>query len=376
MKQRILLIGSSDRIGLTFHFTRLAIVLKRMGNDILVLSDKRSQYDELPRELEAARITRWTSEAIDRADLTSMLCGAKDLRRVLTKEDGFDIIHAGGVKHGAKIFLATRRLSTRPRTVATVGYLPTSNITGFAFSSLNLYDRCIALSDYTRRRLEHFCVRPGKIVVIPLFAPDLDWFDAAQNRAAPLSDYGLDRVEKPVVFYAARHDPFKGIGYYLLAAATVLKSHDATFVVGGQGPITGSLKKFAERLGITKQTIFTGWISNYHLPFVLNKVTDVCISTSLVEQLPSFIMECMAARKPVIASSVAGVPEILVDGLNGYSVPLRDYRKTARRIVELLDDKDKAESMGQNGRRIVEKRLNMKTATKTLLTAYEGAMMT
>jgi len=373
VSHKILLIGSSSGIGLTFHFTRLAIALKMMGNEVIVLSHRKEQYAELPNDLDRSGIRRYVSDVMDNSDIIGVIKGAKDLRRVLREEKGFDVIHAGGVRHGVKVFFATRRLNEKPKTFATVGSLPRSKVgMSVAACSYNwFYDKCVALSNYTKKELVKWRVDASKICVIPLFAPDLEWFDKAKRDKIPLELYNIQDVTKPVVFYAASHFHHKGFQYYLMAASKVLKRFDATFVVGGRGPLTNSFKNFAKKLGISKHIVFTGWISNYHMPHILSNVADICVSTSLVEQLPSYIVECMAAGKPAVASSVGGVPEIILNEVNGYLVPPHDFEGTAGRIMDLLNNPEKAREMGLAGRRMIEEQLNMKSSVLKLLNVYE-----
>lgn len=376
MSHKILLIGSSSGIGLTFHFTRLAIALKSMGNEVIVLSHRKEQYAELQNDLDRSGIRRYVSDVMDNSDIMGVIKGAKDIGRVLRKEKGFDVIHAGGVRHGVKVFFATRRLNEKAKTFATVGSLPRSKVgVNVAAWSYNwFYDKCIALSNYTKKELVRCGVNPDKICVIPLFAPDLEWFDEAKKVEINLGDYDLQDITKPVVFYAASHFHNKGFPYYLMAASKILKKFDATFVVGGRGPLTSSLQNLAKKLGISNHVVFTGWISNYHMPYILSNIADICVSTSLVEQLPSYIMECMAAGKPVVASSVGGVPEIVINEVNGYLVLPCDYEETARRITDLLSDPEKARKMGLAGRKTTKEQLNIKSSVLKLVKVYEESV--
>ena len=377
---RILLIASSYGKGLTFNFTRLALALKRRGNDVVVLSDKNEQYAELTGELFKANIKRYVHDSIDGSSPADIVNGALCIRKIIDKEGNFDIIHMGGIRHIVKAFLATKRMNEKPKLITTVCSFPRSKsgITSELYMSISpiaysLSDKCIALCQYTKTQLTKWHVKPSKVCVIPLFAPDLEWFDNVKESRVPLKRYSLENINRPVIFYAARHVYIKGFQYFLKAAAEILRRFDATFVIGGEGELTTSLKEQAKKLGIYQHTVFTGWINNYHMPAILHKVADICVSTSLVEQLPSYIMECMAAKKPVVASAVGGVPEIVIDCLNGYLVPPYDYRKTARRIMDLLSDPEKALKMGLAGRKMIEERLNIKSSVLKLAKVYEGS---
>jgi glycosyltransferase involved in cell wall biosynthesis len=351
----------------------LALKLKERGHEVVVLSDEKQQYLELPGELAQAGIKHYTTDAIDRLDPVSMFKGVKDLKTIFRKEGVFEIIHAGGIKHVVKTYLATKGLNEKPKTFATIRSLPRSKIgVAMAVISYNsLVNKSIALCNYTKREMEKWGVNSDKIVAIPIFAPDLEWFDDARRRDIPLKRYGLQHADRPVVFYAAGHVYYKGFLYYLKAAKKVLRRFDGTFIVGGQGPLTESLRDLSRRLGIHEHVFFTGWISNYHMPYVLSNIADICVSASLREQFPSYIMECMAAGKSIVATNIGGVSEAVIDGVNGYLVPPRDSTSLAKAILMLLNDPDKARQMGEKGRRIVEQRFNMDAVTSKLDDVYE-----
>lgn len=373
MSHKILLIGSSSGIGLTFYFTRLAITLRKMGNEVVVLSNGKEQYVELPIELNRCGIRRYISDAIDYSDPMSVIRGVKDMRRILKKEKNLDVIHAGGVIHGTHLFFTAMKLKNRPKTFATIGWLPLTSMgmISAVISYTLFYDKCVALCNYTKRKLEKLGINSEKIHVIPLFAPDLEWFDKIKEAKINIEKYNIQDVTRPVVFYAASHYHHKGFPHYLMVASKILRNFDATFVVGGIGPLTRSLKSLAEKLGISKNVVFTGWISNYHMPYILSNIADICVSTSLIEQLPSYIMECMAAGKPVVASSVGGVPEIVMNEVNGYTVPPRNYEKMAKCIVDLFNNSEKAKEMGLAGRKMVDDQFNMETSVRKLMKVYE-----
>jgi glycosyltransferase involved in cell wall biosynthesis len=370
---RILLIGSSPDVGLTFYYTRLATVFKRSGIDVVVLSEEREQYPYLHEELKSCDIKRYTSKFLHKSVPTSLINVAKYIVDIFKRDGPFDVILGGGVREGSKILFSKKYIDSNPISISIVGSLPRRKAEQFIASrSYNwFYDKNVVLCNFTKGQLTRLGVKDSKIIVSPLFAPDLEWFDKARRSKVDLELYNLEKVKHPVVFYAAGHYPHKGFEYYLMAAAEVLKSADVIFVLGGRGPLTESLKKLSEKLGISRHVIFTGWISIYHMPYILSNIPDICVSTSLVEQLPSYVMECMAAKKPIVASSIGGVPEIVLNGVNGYLVSPRDYKETARRIMELLNEPEKAKEMGQAGRKVIEQKLNMKASISKLMKIYE-----
>jgi len=374
-RMRILFVGSSSGDGLTFHSTRLAIMLKKLGNDIVVISDRKNQYAELPDELRNMKIRHYISDYIDGFGPNNLLRGIVDIKKLHSEEGFFDIIHAGGAKHSPKVFLATKRPGKKTKTFVTILYLPKAYTERTAANLVyRLYDKYVALCNYSKEELAKSGINLNRISIIPLFAPDLDWFEKKRKKKVKLEAYCLQNLKRPIIFYAARHQRHKGFSYYLAAAARILKECNATFVVGGDGPITPYLKMLGKRLGISDHLIFTGWMSNYHMPFLLSEVADICVSTSLEEQLPSYIMECMAAKRPIVASKVGGVSELITNGENGFLVPSYDYEETARQILTILDNPDKAQKMGLNNRKKIEEQYNMKNSTLRLMNSYRESL--
>ena len=95
------------------------------------------------------------------------------------------------------------------------------------------------------------------------------------------------------------------------------------------------------------KALITGWRND--IPEIL-AASDLLVLPSLNEGLPRTILEGMASGKPVVATNIAGIPELVIDGETGILVPPRDSKALAQAIKVILSDKDKATQMGENGR--------------------------
>jgi colanic acid/amylovoran biosynthesis glycosyltransferase len=84
------------------------------------------------------------------------------------------------------------------------------------------------------------------------------------------------------------------------------------------------------------------------------------------DNLPTVITEAMAAAVPVISTSVAGVPEMVEDGITGWLVPQHDPSALARRLCDILDDSAAAVKMGAAGRLVCETKFATKRTTEQL----------
>ncbi len=380
MKQRILIIASSKNIGLSFKRVLLALMIKKRGHDVIALSGKKSQYSNLPSLLQRAKIRHYIIDTVDHKDPGSLIKATCHLRRILKKEDEFDIIQGEGIAHLLKIH-SSKVVSSKnsSKIVSCIGFLPESKMKLVLCSAaLNRFsDAVVPLCDYTKRVLIANSLRPNKAVTIPIASPDLNWFDRAKKmRDVPLNNYNLteDEGQMPTIFYGASHYPWKGFFYYLAAAAKVLKKHSARFVLGGDGPMRPVLQRLATKLGIKQNVIFTGWISSLHMPYVLHNIPNICVSTSLKEQFPAYVVECMAAQKPVVATKVAGVPEAVCDGVNGYLIQPGNVDQLTEALVDLIENPEKAMQMGIEGRKIVEHKFSMELAVSRLEETYRRLM--
>jgi glycosyltransferase involved in cell wall biosynthesis len=156
----------------------------------------------------------------------------------------------------------------------------------------------------------------------------------------------------------------KGFGYLLEAAPRILERvPEARIVLGGGGPLEGSLRERARRLGIADRVVFAGALSH---PEVLRLLAsaEVVVMPSVrdergnVDGLPVVVLEAMAAARPVVASAISGLPLAIEDGVSGRLVPERDPGAIADAVIELLTDPDRARRLGAEARRRVEEELN------------------
>jgi glycosyltransferase involved in cell wall biosynthesis len=156
------------------------------------------------------------------------------------------------------------------------------------------------------------------------------------------------------VIFVGRLDPVKGAPLLVAAMARVLAEHpDARLTLVGDGPARAPAEAQVKALSIASAVTFAGFQSQGAVAELL-EVSDVLVLPSFAEGVPVVLMEAMASRIPVIASRVAGVQELVQDGISGFTVPPGDIATLALRMSELLADPDRAARMGVSGRQMVE----------------------
>ncbi len=154
----------------------------------------------------------------------------------------------------------------------------------------------------------------------------------------------------------------KGFEYFLVAAKGVLKIIPyAYFIIIGDGPLRYRLKKVVESLGISSKVILTGYRRD--IPRILRSL-DIFVLSSLIEGLPNALMEAMACERPVIATKVGGVPELISQDENGLLVYPRDSQALCGAIVSLIKDRDKAGMLGEAAKRLITEKFGIDNMAK------------
>jgi len=185
---------------------------------------------------------------------------------------------------------------------------------------------------------------------------DLDIFSRKENNENLKQELGIHEDYCVITAVGTLSDK-KGQKYFLKAAHKISDDFNKTrFILVGNGPIRSELKKLTIELELSKKIIFTGFRND--IPEILS-ITDIFCLSSTYESSPNAILEAMAFELPVVATSVGGIPEIVIDQKTGILVPPENHVILADALIKLIKDKDLGNKMGQEGRRIVEKKFNI-----------------
>ncbi len=143
--------------------------------------------------------------------------------------------------------------------------------------------------------------------------------------------------------------PIKGPDILLRAMMDVWRAHPkAHLVLVGKGEMASELKRMVRERGKESCVHFLGWRDDIWNIF---PALDIFVLPSRNEGMGRVIVEAMAAGKPVIASNVGGIPDLIEHGVNGYLFPSEDSGALAKTIIKLLEDKELAAQMGAAGKR-------------------------
>ena len=170
----------------------------------------------------------------------------------------------------------------------------------------------------------------------------------------------------------ANFAPFKRHEDFLRMAAAMVKSRrDLEFwIVGDDTEGSGRrilLEQLAAELGITSYTRFLGHRSD--IPEILRQL-HLLVVTSQFEPFGRVVIEAMACGRPVVASRDGGIPEIIDDGETGSLVEVGDYEKFARTALELLDRRDRWDSISRRAAEAVRVRFSTTTHLAQIIGIY------
>lgn len=223
-------------------------------------------------------------------------------------------------------------------------------------------DTIISVSDYIGRDLVEVGVPRDKITTIYDLPPSWNFEEAYRGASRKITLFALGRICK-----------YKG--FEVLAKAMALacrKCVNLELVIAGEGPYLERLKRLVKRLGISGHVRFIGVVPYEEIKKLYFKSDIVVFPSIYPEPLGRVSIEAMVAGKPVIASRVGGIPEIVENGVTGILVPPSNPEALAKAIISLVEDEKLRKKMGRRGRELIFKKLNPNAIIKQHLRVYRN----
>lgn len=180
--------------------------------------------------------------------------------------------------------------------------------------------------------------------------------------APPASGKGL--------LFVGRLAAAKGVPVLIDAMPQILAAHpDAYLTLIGDGPDRAKLQAQVQRLRLSDAVRFAGYQNQDEVAQALSH-SAIFVLPSFAEGVPVVLMEAMAARRPVVATRIAGIPELVEDGLAGRIVPPGDGVALATAVCDILDNPDRSAAMGRAGRQKVEADFNIAREAEKLAALF------
>lgn len=209
--------------------------------------------------------------------------------------------------------------------------------------------------------------RPEKYVTI-YSGIEAEKFKINININEKKGELGISSEEK-VIGVVAKLWEGKGHETILEAAPQVIKEiPDVRFLFVGEGYLRDRLKARVRKLGLSDKIIFTGFRTD--IPEI-TATFDVALLVSLFEGMGRVLLEAMVLGKPVVATKVGGIVDVVRDGETGILIPPRDANALAKAIVTILKNEELARRMGEAGKRRIDERFTAKTMVEKISEVYE-----
>jgi len=215
-----------------------------------------------------------------------------------------------------------------------------------------------------------FISKPEQISVVHN-GVDTNAFNPEVDGSEIRKELGLEEKQK-LVTILGRMDAWKGHRFFLRAAQQTVKCVDqVTFLVVGDGDLREELQEDAVKLGIADSVLFCGYRED--IPKII-AATDVLVLASLAESFGRVVIEAMAMGKPVVATNVGGVPEIIRSDHTGILVELANPDAIAQAVVRLLKDEELSKKIGQAGLRRVQEKFTIEKHVQEIQRVYDSVL--
>lgn len=226
-------------------------------------------------------------------------------------------------------------------------------------------DKIICLTELGKKEhLKYGVGREDKLKVIHS-GVDMNVFQSLEQTL--FSDVDVDK--KIIVGVVARLEPVKGIDVLIDAVPLILNnSKNVEFWIVGDGTEKNNLKEKVSKIGLEDKVLFYGHRDDVQ---ALISEMDIFVLPSRNEGMGRVIVEAMALGKPVVASKVGGVPDLVEHDVNGMLVPSEDPEALSKKILDLIVHKDKRIVLGERGRKKVQREYSLQKMISDIENLYQ-----
>ena len=179
--------------------------------------------------------------------------------------------------------------------------------------------------------------------------------------------YGIPH-NAPVIGTLGRLSAVKGHVFLIRAMPSILKEvKDCILVIAGDGPLKADLERLVRELNLTHSVKLIGYVKDAG-QFL--SMIDLFVLPSLSEGLPISLLEAMASGKPVVASAVGGISEVITTDKEGVLVSPGDPNAIARVVKNFIVNKELMNMLSQGGRKLVQDRFSSSRMTRKYISLY------
>lgn len=294
-----------------------------------------------------------------------------DQAESIVRSEGCQILQSHGYK--SHVLCALLRTRMRLPWVAFVHGWTSENMKMHCYRMVEmglvtLATRVVAVSEALGRRLPGIARR--KMTVIPNAVDPAELNDSGDRDVR--GELGIPE-EALAVGVVGRLSPEKGQIFFLRALAKARREvSNAVGILVGDGQDRAMLEAEAVRRGLEGAVFFTGHVSGLGDYY---RAMDLVALPSLSEGMPNVALEAMIFGKPVVASRVGGMPEVVVEGGTGFMVKAGDADALAAALIRMLGKPEHMQAMGEAGKRRALENFSPTVRVKRLLELYEQLLL-
>ena len=232
-------------------------------------------------------------------------------------------------------------------------------------------DKVICVSEFGQRCLTTLSLLPDRRHELVYNAVDLSRVTSEPKLAADFRAKHSIPADRVIITQVSWMIPEKGIPQLLeTARLLVTRNPRAHFVLVGEGSHREQFMKDAAAMGISEHITWTGLIQDPFSEGVYEAADIVCQLSEWEELFGWMIAEAMAYRKPIVATRVGGIPELVENGKTGFLVERSSPEEAAAKLNELANDAELRQRMGEAGRRRVEEKFDLQRNVAQLIKLY------
>ena len=357
--------------------------LARLGHEVHVITPRVAGYDkELVEEGLFVHRLRFLNKPF-LAAVSFWLSLRKEFPSLERQAGGFDIVHDSGLSG----FSLSRKAAHSPR-VVTVHHLTRTTLKATEASlfhrvrnlrgeigispliepvCIKQADQIIAVSQHTKHDIvKTYGLPESMIEVIYHGVRPEDYVVAEKEKVKLRSTLGIN--SQPMILFVGRLTTRKGIDILLKALPQLIKEKEAKLIIVGSGN-QKYYRGLAQSLGVSDNTIFLGHVPDDTLRLLFS-TCDLFVLPSRLEGLGIVILEAMAAGKPVVATNVGGIPELIESGQNGILIESNNEDELSSAIIHIASDESLAKTIGGNNVRKVRECYSWEVAAQKVERLY------
>ena len=206
-------------------------------------------------------------------------------------------------------------------------------------------DKVVAVSESVKQDLIYYEKINSKKITVIWNGIDPEKFNCKINKKEKKKELDVENCY-PILGFSGRLTKQKGISYLLNAMPKIINEFPkAILLIAGYGEHEEKFKQETIQLGINKHVKFLG--PRLDIPEIL-AILDIYVLPSIWEGMPLVILEAMAAKKPIVATKVGGIPEAVIHNHSGLLVPPKDPEALANAILKILKNSNLAASLAEN----------------------------